>query len=117
MVEYSEYPKGSNKYYGLSVDELESKKDKDMFIIMELAGALKVKALFPDSKIIFVDCDQEVLKQRMIDRGDDMNSIKERLDNIYNSDEYKNSQYADFILKNNDLDEAKESLKKYLSKL
>lgn len=117
LVEYSEYPKGSGKYYGLSVDELEKKKDKNMFIIMELVGALKVKELFPDTKIVFVDCDQNVLEQRMIDRGDNKESIKERLENIYNSDEYKSSQYADFILKNNDLEEAKENLKKYLSQL
>lgn len=117
LVEHTEYPKGSGKYYGLSIDELESKKDKNLYIILELQGALVVKELFPDAKIIFIDTDEDVLRQRMIDRGDSMEAIDERIKNIYNSIEYKSSQHADYIIKNNDLGQAKKDIVDLISGL
>lgn len=117
LVEFAEYPKGSGKFYGLSVEELENKKDKDIYIILEVQGALAVKKLFPDAKIVFIDTDEDSLRKRMIERGDKEESIEERLQNIYNSVEYKSSQYADYIIKNNDLEQAKKDIIDLISQL
>ena len=65
------------------------------------AVTTKVKSLFPDAKIVFVDCSIETLKERMKARGDSEENIKKRLENIENSEEKTTSLYADFVLDNN----------------
>lgn len=111
LLEYSEYPKDSGKFYGIAKEELDRKKDGKSYLIMELNGALKVKKMFPKSKIIFIDTDLEYLRERMLNRKDSLESIEERLANIYNSEEYKSSEYADYVIKNNDIETAKRTLK------
>jgi guanylate kinase len=117
LIEFTEYPKNSGKFYGLSVEELEAKKDDNIYVILELSGALKVKELMSEAKIIFVNTDEDILRQRMVDRGDDPIHIEERIKNIYSSDEYKSINYADYIINNNDLEQAKKDIKDLISKL
>ena len=117
LVEYAEYPKGSGKFYGLPVSEI-SNIDEDVYCILELSGAINVKKIIPEAKIIFVNVEESALETRMIERGDSEESIKERLSNIYNSDEYKSSEYADFILDNSGtIEKTQEILKNYLKEL
>lgn len=115
LIEYAEYPKDSGKFYGLSVDELRLKSDKNVYAILEVNGATKVKALFPNAKIFFINCSISTLRDRMIARGDSVENIEARLNNINNSLESTTSTYADYVLDNNGtIEDTFNSLKNYL---
>lgn len=117
-LECSEYPKGSGIYYGLSLNEISSKRGKKIYAILEIQGALAVKKAFPDAVIVFIECDKSILKERMIARGDEPNKIEKRLANMENSIESTTSQYADVILNNNgELEETFKALEEYISSL
>ena len=115
LIEWAEYPKGSGKYYGLDASEVKAKKSGKTYAILEVNGATKVKALFPDAKIVFIDCSLETLEKRMRARGDSEENIKKRLENIENSEEKTTSLYADIILDNNgSMEDTFKSLLKFL---
>ena len=117
LIEYTEYPKGSGKYYGLSVEAFNN-PDKDIYCIVEISGALKIKEMFPNAKLIFINCDEDILEKRMRERGDKEENIKERLDNIKNCDEYSSMNYADFILDNNEsMENTMKTLENYINSL
>ena len=116
LIEWAEYPKGSGKFYGLDAGEVKAKRDGKTYAILEVNGATKVKSLFPDAKIVFIDCSFETLKNRMIARGDSLENVKQRLENIFNSEEKTTSLYADVVIDNNGkIEDTFESLLKFLN--
>lgn len=101
LVEYSNYS-GSN--YGLSVKEVESKLATNdvVYAITDVHGINQVKMKYGDMvSVVFIKVDPEVAYQRMINRGDSLKKIKERMENAITNKEYDNWKYADFIIDNN----------------
>lgn len=73
MLEFTIF---NNNYYGTSVDELgPSLKVFDV----EYEGVTFFKRKFPNFVFIFIDCTKEIMKERLIARGDKEEDIKERL--------------------------------------
>lgn len=117
-IEYTEYPKNSNQYYGLSVKEVEEKSSKgNCYCIMDIKGALALKEKFPDTKIIFIYSPIDILEERMRNRGDKEDKIKERLNNIKVDNEFDNVKYADFVLENINFEDTKNKIISYISSL
>lgn len=115
--EFVEFARYSENYYGTTKAEIERKLKSDKLIVnvMEIGGALRIKELFPETKIIFCYSEIDNLMQRMYDRGDSFENIKKRVKFFFDAEEYKNSEYADFILNNNgELKESCRALEKYL---
>ena len=54
-------------FYGTSLKELDKKGDK--VCIKELEGAIKLKEHIKDSIIVYVEVDEDIRKQRAIERG------------------------------------------------
>lgn len=117
-VEFDEYPKGSGKYYGLSVKEVQDKKEKgNCYCVMSIQGALALKEKFPETKIIFIYAPIDILEERMRSRGDKEDKIQERLQNIETSKELENAKYADLVVENINLEEAKNKILSYISSI
>lgn len=80
MLEYAEYV---GNYYGTPLDYVNQTLDegKDVFLEIEVQGAMKVKEQVPDGVFIFLTPpDFDELKARIVNRGtDDMAVIDERM--------------------------------------
>lgn len=80
MLEYAEYV---GNYYGTPLDYVNQTLDegKDVFLEIEVQGAMKVKEQVPDGVFIFLTPpDFDELKSRIVNRGtDDMSVIDERM--------------------------------------
>ena len=80
MLEYAEYV---GNYYGTPLDYVNQTLDsgKDVFLEIEVQGAMKVKEKVPDGVFIFLTPpDFDELKSRIVNRGtDDMAVIDERM--------------------------------------
>lgn len=117
-IEYTEYPKNSNQFYGLSRKEVEEKSSKgNCYCIMDINGALALKERFPDTKIVFIYSPIDILEQRMRDRGDREDKIKERLKNIEITKEFDNAKYADFVLENINFEDTENKIIDYISSI
>ncbi len=115
--EFVEFAKYSDNYYGTTKAEIEKKLKSDKLVVnvMEIGGAMKIKELFPETKIIFCYSEIDNLMQRMYDRGDSFDNIKKRVKFLFDTEEYKNSDKADFVLNNNgSLKESCQALEEYL---
>lgn len=117
-VEFTEYPKDSGTFYGLSKDEVVKKSETmDCYAVLDINGALALKKHFPDAKIIFIYSPIEVLEKRMRDRGDNEDSIQKRLANIEASKEFENDKYADLVIENINFDDVKNQIISYISSI
>ena len=115
--EFVEFAKYSDNYYGTTKAEIEKKLKSDKLAVnaMEIGGAMKIKELFPETKIVFCHSDIDVLMQRMNDRGDSFENIKKRVKFLCDEKEYDNASKADFILNNNgELKDSCRALEEYL---
>jgi guanylate kinase len=83
---------------------------------IEVQGAMQVKEQFPQAVLIFVEPPSlEILKERLIKRGtESMEVIEQRLATARTEFEYK-PKY-DWVLVNDDLEEASERLRDYVLK-
>ncbi len=96
FLEYVEY---NGNYYGTSYEGL----DPDKVVILEPSGLKHyIKEAKDLIKICYITCDKEIRKQRMIKRGDVIESIKKRLinDDIIFSSEL--NELADWIIVDKD---------------
>lgn len=117
-IEFTEYPKNSGQFYGLSVKEVEEKSSKfNCYCVMDINGALALKEKFPETKIIFTYSPIDILEKRMRDRGDSEEKIAQRLRNISEAKEMENSKYADFVIENLDFEVTKKEVIDYISSL
>ena len=99
LVEHEEY--GGN-YYGTTYSEMNKENDYAVIILdLEVNGALKIMDNYKDSVGIFIDINNDILKERLLNRGDkDKLFIKTRLELANEQREYINS-FKYHILNNN----------------
>lgn len=68
---------------------------------MDIKGVLKLKEIFPKETIaIFIKVHLNLLEDRMKERGDNLDSITKRLDNVKLTNELENEKFADIVLCN-----------------
>lgn len=110
LLEYAQYV---DNYYGTPrqyvLDELN--KGNDVFLEIEVQGALQVKKNFPEGVFIFLfPPSLEELKNRIVNRGTETNDvIKQRLQEARN--EIEMMREYDYVVVNDDVDHAVEKVK------
>ena len=110
LLEYAQYV---NNYYGTPKKYVEEQISlgNDVFLEIEVQGALQVKRNFPEGVFIFL-CPPslEELKNRIINRGTETDSlIKNRLKEA--SKEIEMMSEYDYVVVNDDVDKAVEKVK------
>ena len=100
-------------YYGTSADQLElqRRRAEDVLLEIDVQGARQVKMRFPHACFIFVlPPDRETLKERLLKRGtEEGEDLETRLENAMG--ELLEASWYDYLVVNDDLDEAVEALK------
>ena len=100
-------------YYGTSADQLEEQRRQSMDVLLEIdvQGARQVKMRFPHACFIFVlPPDRETLKERLLKRGtEEGEDLETRLENAMG--ELLEASWYDYLVVNDNLDEAVEALK------
>lgn len=111
--EFLEHADVFGNYYGTHVSELETaeKKGKDLVLDIDVQGAAQLKKRIPDAVTIFVLApSREILEQRLRARSQDSDEvIRRRLADA--AHEIRNYSLYDYVLVNNDLNLAAETLK------
>ena len=104
--ELLEYAKYVDNYYGTPKAYVESEMEqgRDVILEIEIQGALKIKAKFPETVLIFITTPSaEELKKRLMHRGTESDEvIMKRLERA--SLEAVGVEAYDYILVNDDLD-------------
>lgn len=113
--DYVEYTNYSGNFYGsrkASYEELLN-QGENILLIMDIKGVLKLKELFPEkTKSVFIKSSFESLRERMINRGDSLESVNQRLKHLESTGEFDNEKYADIVIFNDgDLEFAKQQIK------
>lgn len=105
FLEYNIY---NDNYYGTPKDTVLEKLEKgtDVILEIEVNGARNIKNIFPDALLIYIaPPSMEVLKERLLSRGtEDINTIEKRL--RIAEEELKQVDFYDYVIVNDDLDEA-----------
>ena len=104
-------------YYGTSIDQLEEqlRQAEDVLLEIDVQGARQVKMRFPHACFIFVlPPDRETLKERLLKRGtEEGEDLETRLENAMG--ELLEASWYDYLVVNDNLDEAVEALKTIIS--
>jgi guanylate kinase len=112
-LEFLEYADVFGNYYGTHSDALSiaQQQGKDLVLDIDVQGAAQLKKRIPDAVSIFVlPPSREVLEQRLRARSQDKEEvIRRRLADA--AREIRNYSLYDYVLVNNDLDLAAETLK------
>lgn len=110
MLEYAQYV---DNYYGTPLKYVNEKLDsgKDVFLEIEVKGAMQVREKCPDGLFIFLTPpDLMELRQRIINRGtDDMATIDKRMEKA--KGEIEMMQNYDYAVVNDEVDKAAEKIK------
>lgn len=110
MLEYAQYV---DNYYGTPLKYVNEKLDngKDVFLEIEVKGAMQVRKKCPDGLFIFLTPpDLMELRQRIINRGtDDMATIDKRMEKA--KGEIEMMQNYDYAVVNDEVDKAAEKIK------
>ncbi|MGY3765525.1 guanylate kinase [Vagococcus vulneris] len=113
MLEHAEYV---GNYYGTPLDYVNKTLDegKDVFLEIEVQGAMKVKEKMPDGIFIFLTPpDFSELKARIIGRGtDDMAVINERM--VVAKSEVEMMRHYDYAVVNDKVELAVDRIKKII---
>lgn len=111
--EFLEHAEVFGNYYGTHADTLAGAKEqgRDLVLDIDVQGAAQLKERIPDAVSIFVlPPSREVLEHRLRARGQDREeTIRRRLADA--AREIRNYSLYDYVLVNNDLDLAAETLK------
>ncbi len=111
--EFLEHAEVFGNYYGTHVEELQLAKNKgdDLVLDIDVQGAAQLKRRIPDAVSIFVLAPSRViLEQRLRARSEDSDEvIRRRLADA--AREIRNYSLYDYVLVNNDLNLAAETLK------
>lgn len=102
--------KYSGNYYCISKEAIDSVSTSTLaFVICNLDGYYALKEAYGEDVIsIFIYTSFKFLENRLINRGDAKEKIKERLENVVNTDEYSSMKVCDYIFINdNPLEESK----------
>ncbi|GEN49802.1 guanylate kinase [Alkalibacterium pelagium] len=99
LLEYAEYV---GNYYGTPLDYVNQTLDegRDVFLEIEVQGALKVREKMPEGIFIFLSPpDLDELKSRIVNRGTDSDEMIER--RMHKAvEELKLIQYYDYVVEN-----------------
>lgn len=110
--EFLEHARVFGNYYGTHIGELElaRRTGKDLVLDIDVQGAAQLKERIPDAVTIFVLApSREILEQRLRARSQDSDEvIRRRLADAAN--EIRNYRLYDYVLVNEDLDLAAETL-------
>lgn len=113
MLEHAEYV---GNYYGTPLDYVNQTLDsgKDVFLEIEVQGAMKVKEKVPDGVFIFLTPpDFDELKNRIVGRGtDDMSVIDERM--RVAREEVDMMRHYDYAVVNDQVPQAVDRIKKII---
>lgn len=105
LLEYANYV---GNYYGTPIDYVREtmKRGKDVFLEIEVQGALKVKKRMPEGIFIFLSPpDLDELKQRIENRGTDAPEvINQRMEKA--REELGLIKYYDYVVENDSVDAA-----------
>lgn len=99
LCEFVEHTIYDGNLYGLHISDIEDaiESNEDTYCIVDHIGVEYLKRNFNNNvRVIFVYADKEVLRERMIQRGDSLESIEKRLSTYENEMKYKD--YADYII-------------------
>ncbi|HKD06308.1 MAG TPA: guanylate kinase [Bryobacteraceae bacterium] len=111
--EFLEHAEVFGNYYGTHVEELQLAKNKgdDLVLDIDVQGAAQLKKRIPDAVTIFVLAPSRlILEQRLRARSEDSDEvIRRRLADA--AREIQNYSLYDYVLVNNDLNLAAETLK------
>lgn len=104
LIEHVEY---AGNYYGLTKDAVHSALDSSDFIVavLDKHGAFEIKNMFKNDQnvnvfFVFVHAKLSTLYLRMVNRGDSVEKIAERLQNIMDFDELLQGAFCDFTVFN-----------------
>lgn len=113
MLEYAEYV---GNYYGTPLDYVNKTLDegKDVFLEIEVQGAMKVKEKMPDGVFIFLTPpDFSELKARIVNRGTDaLSVIEERMKKA--KEEIEMMRHYDYAVVNDEVELAVQRIKKII---
>ncbi|WP_161877645.1 guanylate kinase [Alkalibacterium sp. MB6] len=105
LLEYAEYV---GNYYGTPLEYVNETLDKgrDVFLEIEVQGALKVREKMPEGIFVFLSPPNlEELKNRIVNRGTDSDEmIEKRMKKAV--EELKLIQYYDYVVENDTVDNA-----------
>jgi guanylate kinase len=111
--EFLEHAEVFGNYYGTHIEELQLAKNKgdDLVLDIDVQGAAQLKKRIPDAVTIFVLApSRSILEQRLRARSEDSDEvILRRLTDA--AREIRNYSLYDYVLVNNDLNLAAETLK------
>lgn len=102
---FYEWAEVYGNYYGSSKSEMTRllKKEKHAIVmILDVQGVHTMKGVHPEAIAIFIDAPTHSLRQRLEDRGSDVNDIKRRLAEIATEKRFK--PQVDVVLMNRDGD-------------
>jgi len=119
MIQVDEY---AGNMYGTAQKDLDEafSNSSYAFMVVTYEGALMFQSLFKklhlniDVITIFVYTPIEELEKRMLNRGDDIHKIRERIANIKNRKEYENKEKTDYVFKVNKNLSQKETCQAFL---
>ncbi|MGX4687423.1 guanylate kinase [Vagococcus sp. JNUCC 83] len=113
MLEYAEYV---GNYYGTPLDYVNKTLDegKDVFLEIEVQGAMKVKEKVPDGVFIFLTPpDFSELKSRIVNRGtDELSVIEKRMSKA--KEEIEMMRHYDYAVVNDEVELAVNRIKKII---
>ncbi|MEJ5286890.1 MAG: Guanylate kinase [Candidatus Kapaibacterium sp.] len=117
---FVEYEQIFGNYYGTLKSEIEKSLQKGEIVVFDIdvKGALSIKRLFPnESFLIFISPPSiEVLKERLIKRGTESSEqLQKRWERIQMEMEQRDK--FDYVLVNDDLEEAKKELIEIVQKV
>lgn len=105
LLEYAEYV---GNYYGTPLEYVNKTLDqgRDVFLEIEVQGALKVREKMPEGIFIFLSPpDLDELKSRIVNRGTDSDEMIEK--RMYKAvEELKLIQYYDYVVENDTVENA-----------
>lgn len=110
LLEYAEYV---GNYYGTPLQYVKETLDagQDVFLEIEVQGALKVRDKMPEAIFIFLSPpDLDELKSRIVGRGTDSDEMIEKRMNKA-ADELKLIQYYDYVVENDTVDHAAQKIR------
>lgn len=110
MLEYAEYV---GNYYGTPLDYVNKKLDEgyDVFLEIEVLGAMKVKEKVPEGIFIFLTPpDLAELKSRIVNRGTDEMAVIDKRMSVAREEIEMMSHY-DYAVVNDQVDKAVERIK------
>ena len=116
--EFLEYNFYNGNYYGTSKDVVLDKINKgiDVFCEIDVNGAHNIRNIFPDALLIYIAPPSiDVLRERLINRGtESIEKINQRLEIA--EKELKEIDFYDYVVINDNLDEAVAKVREILNK-